>query len=121
MTATIEISFDLTDTDFADIADTAAMCIGYWADDIEYAEPYDSEEPGPALSFTCEDGVELYTVRKTDIEDAIEMIAGNEVTVSPGIKADIMSAIKEDDYGYIDGHAADAIVQVACFGEVIYG
>jgi len=33
----------------------------------------------------------------------------------------IRDAIRESDLGYIDGEAADMIVQVAAFGEVEYG
>lgn len=33
----------------------------------------------------------------------------------------IAKAIRENDLGYIDAEAADMIVQVAAFGEVVYG
>ena len=119
--ATVQIDFEITDTDFVDILETAAMCIGYWADDCEIAEPYDSTDSETEMALTCEEGTQLYTLRKFDIQDAMGSIANGLITIDPSIKGDILSAIKNDDYGYIDGYAADAIIQVACFGEVIYG
>lgn len=122
--ATITIDFEVTNTDFSDIVGTALMCIDYWADDAEFQEPYDAgfEDDLPAkLSLSCEEGVELYEVTKADAEKAMVLIAEGKVTVCDSIRADIRAAIKEDDYGNVDGYAADAIIQIACFGELIYG
>lgn len=117
----VAIDFELTWADFADVVDTACHCIGYWADEVEFAEPYDAEEPEALLSISCEEGVEIYEITKDDVEKAMGKIMENKVEISASIRSDVTSAIKEDDYGYIDSYAADAIIQIACFGEIVYG
>lgn len=117
----LTIDFDLTETDLANIFCTASMCIGYWADECLIDEPFDATDPATSLAIKCEDGAESYTIRMDDVMDSIERIINGKVTVADSIKKDILTAIAEDDYGYIDGYAADAIVQAACFGELIYG
>ena len=122
--AKITIGFEVTNTDFSDIVDTACHCIGYWADEAEFDEPRDAgfEDDLPAkLSISCEDGEGIYEVTKADVEKAIGLIIEGKVSICNTVRSDIESAIKEDDYGYIDGYAADAIIQIACFGELVYG
>lgn len=119
--AALKLDFNLTETDLSDIFCTAAMSIGYWADECEISEPYEATDPATTLAVTCEEGTELYELKMDDVIDSIERIVNGEVTVADSIKSDILKAITEDDYGYIDGYAADAIVQAACFGELIYG
>jgi hypothetical protein len=111
----ITINFNLTSDDFADIFDTAGYAIGYWVDEAEY------DAVSEIYSLSCEEGAEIHTVCKSDAERAIALITENRVEISDNIRADIMAAIKENDYGYIDGYAADAIIQVACFKEIVYG
>lgn len=41
--------------------------------------------------------------------------------INDSIKMDIMRAVSESDCGYIDAEAADCIVQLGLFGEVIFG
>ena len=119
--ATITIDLEVTNTDFSDIVDTACHCIGYWADETEFDEPHDEGDSPAKLSISCEDGEGIYEVTKADVEKAISLIIEGKVSICNTVRSDIESAIKEDDYGYIDGYAADAIIQVACFGELIYG
>jgi hypothetical protein len=121
--ATITIDFEVTNTDFSDIVDTACNCIGfiYWADEVEFDEPHDEGDLPARLSISCEDGEGIYEVTKADVEKAISLIIEGKVSICNSVRSDIESAIREDDYGYIDGYAADAIIQIACFGELIYG
>jgi hypothetical protein len=116
----VTIDFDLTDTDFADLVDLAGHAISDWADEASYEEPYHETDPRPAYSICCEEGTQIYELHKEDFERAIALIAQNRVDVSSSIRHDVMAAIREDDYGCIDGYAIDAIVQVACFGEIVY-
>ena len=44
-----------------------------------------------------------------------------KIAVGKGILDSITSAIMEEEYGEVDGDAADVIIQVAAFGEIIYG
>jgi hypothetical protein len=117
----ITIDFELTLTDFADIADTAGYVIGYWADEAEYDEPYDENDPDATYTVSCEEGTEIYTLAKGDVEKAMELIAAGQVNIAASTRDDVRLAITEDDMGHIDGYAADAIIQVACFGTIVYG
>jgi hypothetical protein len=117
----ITVDFELTLTDFADIVDTAGHAIGYWCDEAEYDEPYDSDDPDATYTVSCEEGTQIYTLTKADIEKAMELIAEGRIDISASIRDDVRMAITEDDMGNIDGYAADAIIQVACFGCIVYG
>lgn len=117
----ITLDFELTLTDFADIVDTAGHAIGYWCDEAEYDEPYDENDPDATYTVSCEEGTEIYTLTKADIERAMVSIAENRMDVSASIRDDVRQAIKDDDMSYIDGYAADAIIQAACFGTIVYG
>lgn len=117
----ITLDFELTVDDFADIIDAAGYAIGYWADEAEYNEPYHADDSEATYTVSCEERTQIYTLTKQDIEKAMALITEDKVSISPSIRSDVMSAIKENDYGYIDGYASDAIIQVACFGEIVYG
>lgn len=110
--------FILSADDFADIVDVAGYVIGYWAD---YGFYYDEDKRQPPyyLVSTMEDG--RFKLTKEDIEDAMRLILGDSNISAHRIRMDVSQAIAENDMGYIDGYAADAIIQVACFKEIIYG
>lgn len=112
------IEFEFTTDDFADIVDTAGYAIGYWADETEYIEPYFDSDPEASYTIYCE-GIK-YALKQGDIETAMVRISEDKVNVSSSIKTAVLNSM-EEDMGEIDGYAADAIVQVACFGEIIYG
>jgi hypothetical protein len=116
----ITIDFEVTDTHFSNIVDTACNCIGYWADEAEFEVPFYAGDSPAKLSISCEEGAELYEVTKADVEKAIALVIEGKVLICNSVRSDIESAIREDDYGNIDGYAADAIVQVACFGKLVY-
>lgn len=117
----LTINFELTLTDFADIVDAAGYAIGYWADEAEYNEPYLESDPDATYTVSSEEGTEMHTLTKADIEKAMVLIAEDRMDISGDIRDDVRLAIKEDDMGHIDGYAADAIIQVACFGCIVYG
>lgn len=55
------------------------------------------------------------------VADAIERIAANEVDVPPAIREIILSAVQDGDASDIDAEAADCIVQIGLFDEIVYG
>jgi predicted MarR family transcription regulator len=110
----VTLEFQLNHENFIDIIDTACYgAIEYWAEEVEYA--------AGTLSISCEEGAEIHEIEMADMEKAIAKIMEGRVSISDSIRGDVTSAIREDDYGYIDSNAADAIVQIACFGEIVYG
>ena len=109
----VTFEFQLTHENFIDVIDTACHSIDYWADEVDY--------DAGTLGVSCEEGTEIHEINRADIEKAMAKIIEGKASICDSIRADVASAIKEDDYGYIDSYAADAIVQIACFGEIVYG
>lgn len=117
----------ITDGNVQDIVDTAAYGgITYWA-----VEPTQANfDAAPEGAFTFRDGDEedggVHYVIKDQIRRAIVEVAEGQHT-NDRIRDYVRSAFdnwtEEDgiDCGDIDADAADCIVQVACFGEVVYG
>lgn len=65
-----------------------------------------------------------YTITADDILDALERIMSDEIGryfIAGYIMDYIRPAVMEDDAGYIDAEAADVIIQVAAFDEVVFG
>jgi hypothetical protein len=104
-------TFKLTADDLADIMDTAGMACTYWADMIEV--------DGDDVRVLDVDGID-YDTDKASIEKAFTLIAEGRIDLWGEIRRYVESAIKENDLGWIDSYAADALLQVACFGEIIY-
>ena len=107
-TTTIKLSTE----DLEDIMDTAGMACTYWADVIEV--------DGDDVRVLDADGID-HNTDKGAIERAFALIAEGRIDLWGEIRRYVELAIKEDDLGHIDSYAADALLQVACFGEVIYG
>lgn len=108
-----------TETDFADIADTASLVICGWAEDFTFYEPYHATDPDPHMTVVSED--EKFVITLDRIKEVISMIIDGRSGLRESIKNDIKLAVRQDDYGMIDATAADAIVQLACFDEIVYG
>lgn len=113
--AQITLDHILTTDSFEDIIDIAGYAIGYWADEAEY------DQTGGTYSLSCEEGTEIYHLTREDIESAMAKIFEGRMDISSDIQQYVIQAIMTDDMGEIDGYAADAIIQVACFGGIIYG
>lgn len=64
-----------------------------------------------------------YTINMEDVRVAIETILSDQrnCNIDPRIVGYIRSGVVGNDGGDIDAEAADVIVQVAAFGEVIFG
>lgn len=54
------------------------------------------------------------------VADAIERLAGGEVDVPPAIREIIVAAVENGDASDIDSEAADCIVQIGLFDELVY-
>lgn len=56
-----------------------------------------------------------------DLQAAIRKVCRGEVEIRRDLWRDIVCAVGDDDASEIDAEAADAIVQIALFGEIVYG
>lgn len=59
---------------------------------------------------------EWHTVNATKCREAVGKIIAGKVKINDGLRNQIMS-----DLPSCDADAADCIVQIACFGEIVYG
>jgi hypothetical protein len=84
----------------------------------------DESEDAPfyrAASFiVSQDPAQGGTLDLQGIADAIERIASGEVEVAPAIRAIIVAAVENDEAADIDAEAADCIVQIGLFDEIVY-
>jgi hypothetical protein len=107
---------------FEFICDDAGMSIGYWAKTAEH----DTEKRTYAITLLpdCLDetaGVVDKTISYQDLLDATEKLASGKIQVNRSTKS-VCQAIMADpsDVDY-DATDTDVIVQVAMFGEIVFG
>jgi hypothetical protein len=110
------MNVEVTHEMIEDIIEGAGYGIHYWATKAVVDED--------AQTYTITDGEDgkVYVVHYSDITKAIQSLLDREVA----IRSDIVDAIALDLMNYEDAHRMDSevydvIIQVACFGEVIYG
>lgn len=93
----------------------------------DYVEEDDDEDDEDTPRYTAasflvsKDPTQGGTLDLEGIADAIERVVSGEVDISPAIREIITAAVRDDDAAEIDAEAADCIVQVGLFDEVVYG
>jgi hypothetical protein len=119
---------NITDENVDDVMTTAAYGgITYWADEPT-AEDFAAAKPGEHTIRVDDEGwnAKVYHLSPAKIRQAIVEVAEGKHTNST-VAGYVQQAFRdwnaEDgiDCGEIDADAADCIVQVACFGKVVYG
>ena len=101
------------------IAD-AGMMIGYWAT----SAVVDSDKQTYTITEEeahDDEGARDFIITYTDIVEAMMKLASGEVAIRSDIREAIGEAFINYDESDLDGEVADVIIQVACFGDVIYG
>lgn len=129
-----DIEVKLDHDDWECVVDTAGYGIGYWAAGSapvdDEAETYtitapadDFVTPHPHATGTYEANGEQYqsvALTKADLEQAIALlITGKDG--NPLVNDEIRGWISSGDLGNYDATVCDCIVQVALFGQVVYG
>lgn len=108
----------ITEDQFLDLVDTAGYAIGYWADRAEVH--WGTADKKYSVWEDDEDNTR-HDITPGMVERAMVDIYTGKIAVGKGILDSVTSAIMEEEYGEVDGDAADVIIQVAAFGEIIYG
>jgi hypothetical protein len=104
------------------ICDDAGMSISYWARTAHH----DNENQTYAITLLpdCVDetaGIVSKTITYQDLLDATRKLATGEVEANNYTRSTCQEIIAgQDDIDY-DGTDADVIVQVALFGEIVFG
>lgn len=97
-----------------DIIEDMPYGIDYWAI-VEYLENgsvkvYDKYEE------------EVYTLTKNDISQAmIDISNDNTIEINSTIRNEIIEDNKENEMAMMDATSIDVVIQVAIFGEIVYG
>jgi len=99
--------------DFDCICDTAGYAIGYWAREAILGDTR-------YIVIDDEDGRE-YTVTPELLQTVMIDVALRKYDLHDGIVNATRLAVFDKEYGEIDSDAADVLIQIACFGEVVYG
>ena len=83
----------------------------------------DSGEPfyNSASFAVSKDPTQGGTLDLQGVADAIERIATGEVEIQPAIREIILAAVREGDATDMDAEAADCIIQIGLFDEIVYG
>lgn len=63
----------------------------------------------------------VYVITHKQIREAMLKITKGDTNLNEELTSRIAQAVKERNYCNLDAETDDCIVQVACFGEVVYG
>ncbi|WP_334190263.1 hypothetical protein [Noviherbaspirillum sp.] len=135
---------ELSDAFLAQVLETAVDgACSYWAD-VSAEDASENDDPDGARDYDLSDYIEgnnrggdspYYTAASflvsknstqggtLDLEgvaDSIERIASGEVDVAAAIREIIVAAVRDDDASDIDSEAADCIVQIGLFDEIVF-
>ena len=101
------------------ICDDAGMSIDYWAETATHDEA--NQTYTITLLPGCVDTFETKTVTYQDLYEASKKLASGEVSVNPTTKAVCQQLVTDPSDVDYDATDADVIVQVALFGEIVFG
>ena len=128
--ATANLTFKLTPESFSSIIEMAGYGIGYWA---SYMSSVNSDTPWEGLDGPDQRFFYYAACHFTDSESGDEFLITREMMEKAALDLYVKSPL--NDYymsairslvttgcsGEVGSDIADALVQQACFGEVIYG
>ena len=110
--ATSKITFKLDRDDYDGIIDMAGYGVGYWASAME------STKEG--CHFTEDETGKEFFITPEMVEKAV-LELHTEAKLNDYYRSAIAHLVVDGEASDVGSDIADAIVQQACFGEVIYG
>lgn len=119
-TVTLNFTIDLDDDQLEAILDSASQGINYWAEEAEIVAEED-ESPYLRIRAAGEEAIDYAS--KENLETAIVKVLERSATPGFGGDArnDLVDCLHNDCIDAIDSDTANQLVQIACYGEVIYG
>lgn len=119
-TVTLNFTIDLDDDQLESILDSSSLGINYWT---EEADIVSEEDELPYLRIKAAGEEDIDYVSKENLETAIVKVL--ERSATPGFSGDarndLIDCLHNDCIDAIDPDTANQLVQIACYGEVIYG
>ena len=116
----------VTDENIDDIMETAGFGIFYWAEQPD-SDDWDQAPEGTDFIVKDSDDSQAFYFTRDDIRDAyfkcldLDQRYFNRIIHGYFIESWRDRTDTEIDTGHIDANAADCLVQVACFGTIVYG
>lgn len=105
-------AFVLEEEDFEDICTTAGYAIGYWSCAAKYK---------PGSYCLLDEDLQRLEVTRDDLQEVMIEVSAGGYCVDDGIRKSVRLAVERGLFEEIDVLGADALIQLACFQEVIYG
>ena len=110
--ATATLTFNLPQDEFDGIIETAGYGVGYWASSMEHADD--------GCHFTdAGDGRKFFVTREMLEQAALDLYVKSPL--NDYYQNAIRQLVVKGDSSDVGSDIADALVQQACFGQVIYG
>lgn len=107
-----ENDFRVSEADFQDILDTAGYAISYWAKNAKACH---------GVYLIWPDNARRTFTTRINVKLAMISINLGRVKVSDNVRNSVKQAVEEGNFSELDTHAVDVIIQIATFGELIYG
>ena len=121
-TATATITFDLSQEDFDGIIEMAGYGVGYWASDMESTHEEKGEQVIDCIGchFTDSGDGKKYFITREMMEQAV-LDLHVKSPLNDYYQRAISLLVISGDSSDLGSDIADALVQQACFGKVVYG
>lgn len=104
---------------FGNLVEDAGYTIGYWAEEATHDESKQTYSVTVQEEFA--DEYESKVLTYADLLEASKKLASGEVKVNSQTKSVCQAIISDPSDVDYDAEDADVIVQVAMFGEIIFG
>jgi len=93
------------------------------ADELDIIEmSFEEFDEGTMQPLLDDDGNRhVFTITPEKVIAAMQKISNGDVEISPTVQARIHESLVDRDYANMDAETDDCIVQVACFGTLVYG
>ena len=125
-TITLVYDFKVDQENFDNLMEMAGYtdCLGQFIDEWDWDESFigvGGVEGKVSIKFTEDD--KQYSVTAYDVEQAVKRIieTRDDVGLHVSNRRLVQEFVSTNDWGLCDGDMARWIIEVACFGECIYG
>lgn len=123
-----ELSYDVM-TNFVESRYSSWFCnLDYNRKDVEADEleiinlSFEEFDEGTGEPLTDDDGNrKVFVITHKNIQAAMKKITDGEVFINDDLRRRIKESYREREYIDLDAETDDCIVQVAAFGELVYG
>ena len=104
---------------FGNLVDDAGYTIGYWAEEATHDQ--DKQTYSVTVQDEYADEYESKVLTYADLLEASKKLARGEIKVNSQTKSVCQAIISDPSDVDYDADDADVIVQVAMFGEIVFG